>query len=288
MIKIYNRKTKKYYEEIESGSTLLNFLYNNIIGRLLLKILINPIISKFGGIYNDMSFSKLRINKFIKKNNIDMTEFEEKEYKNFNEFFTRTIKSDRRPLEKDKKSFISPADSKLLVYNITDDLKLSIKGSSYTLNELINHEEDLSDYKNGLCLVFRLGIDDYHHYCYPDTGKLIYKNFIKGKLHTVRSVSKDYKIYKVNQREYSILQTNNFDELIYIEVGAIMVGKIVNLNKIKFTKGEEKGYFKLGGSTIVILIKDDIINIDKDILENSKKDIETKVTYGETIGLKKT
>jgi len=286
MIKFYNRKTKKYEEELEYGGSFLSFLYNNALGRVLLKVLINPVISKVGGLYNNSVISKMKIKKFIKKNNIDMSEFQIQNYKNFNEFFGRTIIEDKRPVSSNKKDFISPADSKLLVYNITKDLKLSIKGSTYTLNELINNEEDLSDYKNGLCLVFRLAVDDYHHYCFPDSGSLIKRNFIKGKLHTVRSVSKDYEIYKVNQREYSILKTDNFDEMIYIEVGALMVGKIVNLDKESFSKGEEKGYFKLGGSTIVILLKENVVKIDKDILENSKKDIETRVKYRETIGRK--
>lgn len=284
MITVYNRSTKKYEEEIESGSSFLKFLYHNVLGRVLLKIIINPSISKIGGIYHDSRFSKLKIKKFIQKNHIDMNEFEEKDYHNFNDFFVRKIKNSKRPMPNSKTDFISPADSKLLVYKITKDLKLTIKDSIYTLNELLNQEEDLKDYKNGLCLVFRLAVDDYHHYCYPDSGTLVKKNFIKGKLHTVRSVSSCYPIYKVNQREYSILKTDNFDEIIYIEVGAIMVGKIVNLDKNKFKKGEEKGYFKLGGSTIVILLKENTIEIDKDILENSKKDIEVKVKYREKIG----
>ena len=286
MIKVYDRKNKIYYEEVQSCSKCLNFLYNNSFGRFILKILINPIISKINGIYNDSFISKLKIKKFIEKNNIDINDFEKNNYKNFNEFFIRKIKDEKRPLISEGDAFISPADSKLLAYSITDDLKLSIKGSIYTLNELVDNEEDLLEYKNGICLVFRLSIDDYHHYCYPDKGKLVKKKFIKGKLHTVRSVSKDYKIYKVNQREYSILKTNNFDELIYIEIGALMVGKIVNFNKKQFNKGEEKGYFKLGGSTVVILLKDNVIKIDKDILENSKKDIETRVLYREKIGNK--
>ena len=64
-----------------------------------------------------------------------------------------------------------------------------------------------------------------------------------------------------------------------------MVGKIKNLHQeYKFYKGEEKGYFEYGGSTIVLIVKKDIIKIDHDILENSSKDIETIVSYGEKIG----
>ena len=72
-------------------------------------------------------------------------------------------------------------------------------------------------------------------------------------------------------------------KIIYIEVGALLVGKINNYNKNKYNKGEEKGYFELGGSTIVILTNDRI-KIDNDIIEYSNKGIETKVKYGERIG----
>lgn len=286
MVKIYDRKNKKHIIEKESGNKILNFLYNNSLGRIILKLAVNPTISKISGIYNDSKISRKKINKFIKTNNIDMNDFIKEEYENFNDFFIRKIKENKRPFLSNKNNFISPADSKLTVYKITDDLKLTIKGSTYKLNDLINNEEDLKEYKNGHCLVFRLSVDDYHHYCYPDSGTLLKKNFIKGKLHTVRSISSEYEIYKTNQREYSILKTDNFDEIIYIEVGALMVGKIVNSDKEKFNKGEEKGYFKLGGSTIVILVKDNIMTIDEDILEQSKDDIEVLVKYREKIATK--
>lgn len=287
MTLIYNRETKECFEQKEAGNIGLKFLYNTILGRLILKLLVNPCISKISGKYNDSKYSKRKIKKFVKKNNINMDEFIEEDYQNFNDFFTRTIKEEKRPMTKNPKRFISPADSKVLAYDITDDLMLTIKGSTYKLNELVNNEEDLSEFKNGKCLVFRLSVDDYHHYCYPDSGKLIKYNAIDGKLHTVRSISSKYKIYKVNQREYSILDTENFDKIVYIEVGAMMVGKIVNNVQETFTKGEEKGYFKLGGSTIVILLKENEIILDKDIINNSKKDIETQVKYHETIGTKK-
>ena len=286
MVKIYDRKAKKYIIEKETGNKILNFLYKNSLGRIILKLAINPTISKISGIYNDSKISRKKINKFIKTNNIDMNDFIKEDYENFNDFFVRKIKENKRPFLSNKNNFISPADSKLTVYKITDDLKLTIKGSTYKLNDLINNEEDLKDYKNGHCLVFRLSVDDYHHYCYPDSGKLLKNSFIKGKLHTVRSISSEYEIYKANQREYSILKTDNFDEIIYIEVGALMVGKIINSNKEEFNKGEEKGYFKLGGSTIVILVKDNIMKIDEDILEQSKDDIEVLVKYREKIATK--
>ena len=98
---------------------------------------------------------------------------------------------------------------------------------------------------------------------------------------------KDYKIYKENHRVITKLNTDNFQDIIYIEVGALSVGKIINHDFKKFKSCDEKGYFKMGGSTIVILTKDKVLNIDNDILKHATKDIEVKIKYGEKIGTNK-
>ena len=111
----------------------------------------------------------------------------------------------------------------------------------------------MTEYKNGYCLVFRLALDDYHRYCFPTSGKTKETISIKGKLHTVSSISKDYKIYSKNHRVITTLDTKEFNELLFIEVGALSVGKIINHDIDKFKACDEKGYFKMGGSTIVVL-----------------------------------
>ena len=282
---IYNRKTKQYEKNIQSSATVLNFLYNTIPGRIILKLLINPFISKIVGFYHDMPLSKLKIKSFIKNNNITMDEYETKEYKNFNDFFTRKRKTKIKQLSKGE--FASPADSKLLVYKITKDLKVTIKNSTYTLNELVDNKIDLKDYKNGYCLIFRLAVDDFHRYVFPDSGVVEETYNIKGKLHTVSSISKEYPIYKENHRIITKLNTKNFDDLIFIEVGALCVGKIINHDIKEYNICDEKGYFKMGGSTIAILIKDKKLILDKDILDNATKEIEVKLKCGEKIGIKK-
>jgi len=285
MMKIYDRSQKKYIEEIQYGKNKLSFLYNNAFGRIILKIVINPLFSKIYSYYKKSTLSKKDIQKLIDQYKIDMTLYEEKDYSSFNDFFTRKIKKEKRKIPKEKNSFISPADSKLIIYKISNQ-KINIKDTNYTIEELVKDRIDLSEYKNGYCLVFRLSMDDYHHYCYPDNGKLEDYYQVKGKLHTVSSISENYKIYKENKREVSILKTDSFNELIYIEVGALLVGEIKNNYQRTFKKGEEKGYFSLGGSTIVILVKDNVLKLDQDIVYNSEKKIETKVKYGEKIGVK--
>ena len=278
---IYNRQSKSTYEDLQYGGKYLDFLYNSFLGRTLLKLIINPIFSKIYGKYNNMSISKNKIDTFIKKYNIDINEYEEKEYGSFNEFFIRKKKEIN--YEKEKNIFIAPADSKLTVYKIKDDMTIKIKQSIYTIGELIEDKMNLEQFKNGNCLIFRLAMDDYHRYCYIDDGTLKKSKMIKGKLHTVSSISNKYKVYSQNTRICNYLKTDNFGDIIYIEVGALLVGKIYNFNKNRYNKGDEKGYFELGGSTIVILTNDKI-KIDNDIIEYSNKGIETKVKYGERIG----
>ena len=184
-----------------------------------------------------------------------------------------------------KNALISPCDGKVLAYTINDDLTLKIKDSYYSIDTLVN-ESIMEEYKGGSALVFRLSTDNYHRYCYIDSGTKGKNYHIKGVFHTVQPISlKNYNFFKTNSREYTILNTNNFDKVIQVEVGALMVGRIKNNHEeYEYKKGEEKGYFEFGGSTIVLLFKKGVITLDNDILENSKENIETIVKYGEKIG----
>lgn len=271
---------------IESSKTL-NFLYDNLLGRFILKIFICKFISNLIGIYMNSKLSIPKIKKFIKENNIDMNEYEKKKYISYNDFFTRKIISSKRPINKDKNILISPSDAKLLVYKINKDLTLKIKDSYYDINSLIE-KNILSEYKDGYACIFRLSTDNYHRYCYIDDGTKEKNIYIKGKFHTVQPIAlKNYNFFKTNSREYTILNTKSFGEVIDIDIGALGVGRIKNHHqKYTFVKGEEKGYFEFGGSTIVLLFKKDTIILDKDILNNSKDNIETIVKYGEKIGKK--
>ena len=190
-----------------------------------------------------------------------------------------------RHIDMDEKVLIAPCDSKLTVYPIEDTLQLKIKNSVYTIEDLLMSPSLADEYRGGLCLVFRLTVDDYHHYHFIDDGTADKDHFIKGVFHTVNPIASDYyPIYKTNSRSYTVLHTKHFGDVVQMEVGAMMVGKITNLNKKTFKRGEEKGYFEFGGSTVVLFIKKDIVDIDEDILNISKNEDEVRVLMGERIG----
>ena len=275
MTKVYDRKLKRIVEVKHFGGNNLTKAYKN---KFLARVISSKFSSWIYGFYNGLSISKSRINKFIKENNIDMSLYEDHEYKSFNDFFIRKYKN----IKFDKKGFISPCDGKLLVYKINKDLKVKVKEQIYTVEELF--DEHIDELDNSYMFVYRLSLDNCHRFYYIDDGKRISKKIIKGRLHTVSDSSNGYKIYKENERQYSIFNTKNFGKIIYMEVGALLVGKIIDYDLDNFKRGEEKGFFLPGGSTIIVVAKN--IKVDSDILEYSKKNIETIVSVGEKVGEK--
>lgn len=270
----YKRDTKEYIK-VETNKSL-KFLYYTIIGRIILKIVISKPISIIYAFYMNSRLSKRKIKKFVSKNNINLSDYEKEDYSSFNAFFIRKIKPKLRPIGK---KLIAVCDAKLSAYKLTNDESFMVKGRTYTVSELTR---DTKKYQ--YALIFRLCVDDYHHYIYPDDGEIVSTKIIPGRLHTVQPIAlSKYPVFHENTRVVTNLKCRNLANVCYIEVGALMVGKIVNLPVKTFKKGDEKGHFEFGGSTIIMLIDKDI-KIDKDILENTKKDIETIVKMGEKIG----
>lgn len=265
-----------------------NKLYNSFGGRCLLKILTSPVVSKAAGAFMNSTLSAFFVEPFIKRNSIDMSDYKIENWKSFNEFFTRRLRPGKRQINYNDNSLISPCDGYLTVYNISSDSSFEIKNSVYTLSELLKDGSLACEYEGGLCLVFRLTPSDYHRFIYPDTGCKGKNIAIPGIFHTVRPVAFErYPVFKTNSREYSILRTNNFDDIVFMEVGAMMVGKIVNHHQeYNFSRGEEKGLFEFGGSTIIMILKKDVALIDTDIKEASNSGKEFKVKLGESIGIR--
>ncbi len=283
---IIERKTKEKYEAKPPKGAV--FLYDNLLGRFILFFASKRFFSVLVGKYLDTKMSRRHIEPFIKNNNIDMSIYEKACYQSFNEFFARKLKKDKLHFSNSKRDFLAPASSSLLVYDINLENEFVVKNKKYTLEEILRNSSLANEYKDGYFLSFRLGVDDYHRYHFIDDAKIVKEYKINGKFNSVGPIAfKRHKIYSENQREYQVLKTSNFGKIIYMEIGALMVGKICNHNVKNAKRGEEKGYFLYGGSTIVLIVKKDVVKIDEDILENSKLKIETKVSALETIGTRR-
>jgi len=277
-------------EGSDGQDRILSLLYGSAAGRLLLKPLTAPPLSRLAGWFLSTGASRIFIRPFIRSNHIDMTQYEPGPFPSYNAFFSRKILPEKRPVDFDPAHLISPCDSKLTVLPITEDSIFTLKHTPYTTASLLRNPKLAEEYADGWALIFRLTVDDYHRYCYPCDGQKVDNIFLPGVLHTVNPIANDfYPIYKENAREYTILHTEPFGDMVMMEVGALMVGKIVNHHgAASVTRGQEKGYFQFGGSTVVLLLKNQPLAIDADILENSAQGIETVVRFGEKIGEKST
>ena len=261
-------------------------VYGSALGRILLRPLVSPLVSEIAGRFLSTRLSTVLIKPFIRRNGIDMDPYEPVKYTSYNEFFSRKIRPEERPIDGRMERFIAPCDSKLTALQITGDCALTLKNTPYTLESLLKNPELAEKYRGGMALIFRLTVDDYHRYCYVADGEKTANVPIPGVLHTVNPVANDYfPIYQENSREYSILSSETFGDILMMEVGALLVGRIVNHHQAaQVRRGQEKGYFQFGGSTVVILTEKDAVRLDDDILENSRNDIETIVRMGEGIG----
>lgn len=305
---VIDRRTGLEIPESGFGGGALDFLYGNVFGRILLKyVAAAPWFSRWRGGRRDRPESKDDILPFLEENRIDLSDggfgpgWQADGFATFNEFFTRQrdygayyaalrehgLLADPAS---EREELPAVADARLSVWPVGPDLAVPVKQSVYTLKELVGqraHDIDLTPFEGGHCLVFRLGVDDYHRYVFPDSGRLVRRYFIPGELHTVRPVSERYRVYARNARSVSILDTDHFGPLLTVEVGAMLVGHIVEhpLPNITFDALQEKGYFEFGGST-VLLVTDPNVTIDTDLLEASARGDEVKVRLGEPVGRK--
>jgi phosphatidylserine decarboxylase len=266
--------------------TFLEFLYGTAAGRVLLKPLTAPALSHLAGRILDHPVSKILIPGFVSRNHIPMEEYQETSYHSFNDFFCRKIKPSLRPIDPLPEHLIAPCDGLLSVYPISQDLVIPVKQSRYTISSLLRNSALAKKFEGGYCMVFRLCVDHYHRYCYPDSCEVGKTRCIKGILHTVNPVSAEFvKVYHRNTRTITMLSTAHFGHMLQIEVGAMFVGKIVNHPHGKrVARGIEKGYFEFGGSTVVLVLEKGAAEIMPQIIENSENGAETVVKYGSAIG----
>ena len=275
-------------EENSLQDRFLEWMYGHVVGRMLLRPLISPAFSKLGGYFLNSRISVLFIKPFIRGAKIDMSVYEKKKYISYNDFFTRKLIPGARPVGLHPEELISPCDGRLGVFKITEHCSLTVKHTRYSVASLLQDRKLAEEYAGGYLWIFRLCVDDYHRYVHVDSGITSPGARISGVFHTVNPVANDCcPIYKENTREYTFLQSANFGRMIQMEVGALLVGKIENRDQTGFVRrGEEKGNFAFGGSTIILLTKKDTVCPDTDILENSSRGIETRVLLGETVGKK--
>lgn len=264
----------------------LEWMYGHSAGRLLIRPLVSPAVSKAGGRLLAGRASRLLIGPFVRANHIRMDDYEKRRFRSYNDFFQRRLVPGARTVDMHPERFISPCDARLLVSEISGGCVVNVKHTRYTVERLLRNRKLAREFAGGCLWVFRLCVDDYHRYIYVDRGAESDAFSIPGVFHTVNPVANDMiPVYKENTREYSLLRSENFGTILQMEVGALLVGKIENRRRGGMVlRGQEKGAFAFGGSTIILMTQRGRVVPDRDILENSRRGIETRVLLGEAVG----
>ncbi|MBN1950861.1 MAG: phosphatidylserine decarboxylase [Bacteroidales bacterium] len=289
---LYNRKTKAIEHENTYKVEGLVFLYRNFFGRALTFSVLNKhLVSKMYGRWVKSTRSVGQISGFVKHYDINTDEIREplNSFPCFNDFFIRELKDGARPVDNTPAHLISPADSRLLVFDLSKNIDLPVKGYWYKLEDLVRDKKLVDDYAEGWCFIYRLAPSDYHRYAYIDDGSQQEVKILQGVLHSVNPIalSVTKSLLAKNYRELTLLRTDNFGDVLQLEVGALLVGKVIQHHRqsYSFKRGEEKGYFEFGGSTIIQLFKKGSVKPDSDIAEYSLKNIESLVKLGEKVGV---
>ena len=287
-ISYYNRQTCQMEEERVLGDSMLRLAYlSPIRGMLRWPLFACSLFSRLMGRYCDSGFSRRKIQSTIDSLGIRMEQFVVPEggFSSFNDFFARHVKPGARPIA--ESGLCSPADARLLVFpHLSGGTCVPVKGASYTLEELVQDAELASRFHDGSLAVFRLCPADYHRYHFPAAGRMLRQWRIPGSYHSVNPIALEqgFKVFTSNVREISHLELEAFGEALYIEVGAFGVASIRQTFKGgEFGRGEEKGYFAFGGSTVILVLRKEAATYDADILEHSEKNIETLVRMGEHV-----
>lgn len=291
-IKIWNRAEQKEESEKIYGDAWLRWAYETSLGRGLTQaIFIHSWLSKLYGFYQSSSWSRSKIDSFIKNFQIPMNDYEAASYASFNDFFIRRFKPGLRIFPDHSQLLPAPAEARYLAFEqISDELKFPVKGKFLNLETLLNSSEMARPFLGGPLIIARLCPVDYHRFHFPDAGKIIETYQVPGVLHSVNPVALKAHpdLFLKNERQISILETKNFGKLAYLEIGALFVGKIVQTHPPSqdFHRGDEKGYFLFGGSTVIIVGEPNRWRPSDDLLDNTRQGREVRLRLGETIGQK--
>lgn len=286
-INYYERESGQLKTEKVAGEKWLAWLYYNPVGEASLWVLAKrKLLSTLYGNMMDRSSSAQKIHPFIQDFDIDMSIAQKQEFKNFNAFFTRKLKDSARGIDTSANIVVSPADGKILAYADMSKSDFIIKGYRFDVFSFLDNPDLAPKYEDGALLIIRLAPVDYHRFHFPVSGSISPNKKIEGNYYSVNPIAlrKKAEILCLNKREYTIISNALWGDVIMAEVGATMVGSIKQTFKGRLAnKGDEKGYFEFGGSTVVLLFEKGRIHIDEDLLNNTAKGYETTVKMGERI-----
>lgn len=291
---VIDRVSRQPIEEEVLGEWWLRLLYGETVasktlGRLLLHALIRwPVTSWVIGKYYDTKYSKGAIAPFCKRFHIDTSEhmLPLDQFTSFNDFFTRRLHPDVRPQDQDPNTITIPADGRYSFIPILyPSLPIPVKNQYLCLDTLLMDKKLAARFYEGKGVICRLCPADYHRFFFPISGKVGTTNWIHGSLFSVNPIatSRFPWIFWENRRAVTLIETEKAGSIAYIEVGATNCGSISQefIPNSKVKKGQEKGFFRLGGSAIILLFEPHRITFADDLIDLASSSHEVLCRIGQ-------
>jgi len=285
---VIDRETGEPFEEKVMGERWIRWAYQDARSRFLERILFrSSCLSRLMGKWCDSPFSKGKIDAAIEDLGIDVDEFAQPKgsFSSFNDFFIRHLKPEARPFSAEPQTLVCPADGRALVFpGLDDDTFVPVKGHPFTIRKMLQGRADR--FIDGALAIVRLCPADYHRYHFPCSGEITECRDIDGAFHSVNPIAlgSGADVFGENKRSYTLINTKHAGTICFVEVGAFGVGSIVNTCcSGHVEKMGEKGYFKFGGSSIVLVFEPGRIRFSDDLVANSAVGMETLVKVGQPL-----
>lgn len=298
-ISVYDKYQEKIIEEIVPAQAILSWIYTTKLGKIFRPFFISRSFSKLYGFIKRPKGRKA-IDNIVLKTGIKIDDFESvdggstiESYRDYNDFFTRKFRQGTRNFNPETEFLPAPCEARYLLYqNINLQQTMKVKWHEVDLKQLVGgqlgeRKVDLEKYKEGSLLIARLAPQDYHRFHFPGEGEVLKVFEIDGNLDTVTDFGIKYnpKVLLKNHRFVSELKLKDLGYSLYIEVGALSVGKIRHTHSNKeFKTLEEKGFFEIGGSTVILVFQKNNIQFDEKLIEYSQKGVECFFQVGDKIG----
>jgi phosphatidylserine decarboxylase len=287
-----DRETGRLLEEKVYAAEQLEFLYGRPIGRLLLEyVLVHRTFSWLYGFRKRASSSRAQIRGFIDTLGVDTSEIEKPvdAYGSLDEFFSRRLRPGARPLDASPNHLLAPCDGRALAWQCLSGRELVVKNTRTTLDELVADTDLAREFAAAAVLLVRLAAADYHRCHFPADGVASAPRAAGGKLHSVHPIALEHGAPSFeNYRILTRLESDVFGPLLIIEVGALTVGSIVQtFAPARVTRGQEKSYFRFGGSALLMLALSNRVVLDEDLLRSTGEGIESRVRVGTRIAARR-
>lgn len=287
-----DRETGDLRRERVYAAGQLEFLYGHPIGKLLLtQVLSRRTFSWLYGFSKRTRRSRDQIASFVETLGVDINEIEKplEAYGSLDEFFSRRLRPGARPVDPNPDHLLSPCDGRALAWQRLGSGPLVVKATRTTVAEIIGDATIAHEFSDAAVLLVRLAAADYHRCHFPASGVAHAPRAVGSRLHSVHPIALEAGAPSfANYRMRTRIDTEAFGPLLIIEVGALTVGSIVQtFVPARVERGEEKSYFRFGGSALLMLAKSDRILLDEDLTRSTAEGMESQVRVGRRVAVRR-